>query len=872
MSAPGEIRLPEIGGVDLLSPVPNTLAGRQAQWAQLWSHYLRAKNGEVPVVLLAGEPGVGKSRLLNEFAGRAEEDGARTLRGSGSAGESTPAYLPFLQALGGSFRQLSDTELGERVGPNAATLADLFPDLAARLRQPVRRQAPIDQTRFRLHEAIGDYISALAAGSPLVLILDDLQWADAASLDLLRAVAARPPRDGLCMVGAYRSDELARNMALDRTIVDLNRERRLVTISLPTLGLDDLADLVLHSLGRPLSDAGLAFLHERSGGNPFFAEEFLQAWREDGSLILEGNQAALLPAQANVLPDGIGGAVRRRLEYLDTTTLDILRVAAVNGRSFSTEMVASAAALDLEIVEGRLQGASRLLLVTLDGCGQGAFRHRLIQEYLYEDLTPAARRRVHAAVAEALEARVKEAPDTPLGDLVVHFGRGEAGPRGAQYARLAAERALRSFAPNDALRFLDDTLAMTQPGDPRRGDVLLSKAEAAVLADARDKIEPSYAAARVWFRSVEDARGVARVDRLRARETSGGPALSAALREIEGAFAMLDAAGAPVGAVGRRYLWRAWQDILQGEWEDAEPTLCLGPSSAGQVGGEANLWLFRLPRGFSAFQRGRYAEAVEEWEQASAAPWFQKETLESVRLSLYGLLSLGAAKLGRADEAHRRRQALLSNTGALLNADPRPASAITLAALNLLGTGEEEQAAHFYPRLLEMRGELHLVLVDRVLALLDLSRHDWPTAQLHLTRAEATARDEGLRPELAATIVARAELELARGGRGSTVRGQSLLQEAREMFAELGMVASPDEPGSRLGALGAVHEPHGLSAREANVLRLVAAGNSNRQIAIALSLSEKTVANHLTNIFNKIGVSNRAGAAGFAHREGIVRG
>jgi len=279
--------------------------------------------------------------------------------------------------------------------------------------------------------------------------------------------------------------------------------------------------------------------------------------------------------------------------------------------------------------------------------------------------------------------------------------------------------------------------------------------------------------------------------------------------------------------------------------------------------------LIRQLRGFAAFQRGNHAEAVREWEQAARVHEGIEHRRPPTHLGLAGLLSLGYLKTGRAVEARQCLDILLVDSKSWTGDVPPPKSALTLGALGRLRAGDIGQAVDFYSSLSAIQGEIHWVLVDRVLGLLDLARNDLQAALFHLTSAEATAREEGLRPELAFTLLARAELELARGGRGSAVRVHRLCKDAEALFTELAMAGATDEAGTKLTELGAMDQPYGLSAREAHVLRLVATGNSNRQTAV-LSLSEKTVANHLSNIFNKIGVPNRAAATGFAIREGIA--
>jgi len=198
-------------------------------------------------------------------------------------------------------------------------------------------------------------------------------------------------------------------------------------------------------------------------------------------------------------------------------------------------------------------------------------------------------------------------------------------------------------------------------------------------------------------------------------------------------------------------------------------------------------------------------------------------------------------------------------------------------ALAAMALGDAEQAARHYPDLLACQGQHHWFLMDRILGQVALLCGDLSAAAAHLTAAEAVARREGLRPDLARILAVQADLALAQGGPGSAARARDRLGQARTILRELGMTDElrrvrqrlrtlPHQPSARPGS----PLPAGLSPREAEVLRLVAAGQSNRQIAQALSLSESTIAKHLTSIFTKTGADNRAAAAAFAIRHGLA--
>jgi DNA-binding NarL/FixJ family response regulator len=191
--------------------------------------------------------------------------------------------------------------------------------------------------------------------------------------------------------------------------------------------------------------------------------------------------------------------------------------------------------------------------------------------------------------------------------------------------------------------------------------------------------------------------------------------------------------------------------------------------------------------------------------------------------------------------------------------------------------GDQELAVELYPQLLIFRGQHYWFLVDRVLGMIAGLRRDWEMAKIHLAEAEATAQREGLRPELARTLLEQANLEQAHSGPESVTLATKLLHDAQALFKELNMTQQVEQVHTRLRsllrpkkALASQSLPANLTEREAMVLQLVAKGKSNRLIAQELGLSAKTIANHLTHIFNKTMCNNRAAAAAFAIQHGLA--
>ncbi len=280
-------------------------------------------------------------------------------------------------------------------------------------------------------------------------------------------------------------------------------------------------------------------------------------------------------------------------------------------------------------------------------------------------------------------------------------------------------------------------------------------------------------------------------------------------------------------------------------------------------------------QGFLAYQREDFPAAERELQTALVGRDFQLGLSEI--MFYVGLLGLVQATMGKREEA---RTAMAQEEGIL---DTLPDGILPTAPLLMclvmtaMALDEQARAMHLYPRLLAFRGQYYWFLTDRVLGLLAIERGDWETAVMHLTAAQATAQREGLRPELARTLFGRADLELARGGQGSPRRAEDLLNQALALFEELEMSHSAHQVLRRLRALSSQTGrparpslPAHLTQREVEVLKLVVQGKSNRQIAHVLGLTEKTVTNYLTHIFNKTTCENRAAATAFAIRHGLA--
>ncbi len=975
-----------------IAPTP-LLAGRHHELTVLLDRFKAAVAGHANVVLVAGEPGIGKTRLLEEGARLAGEEGAAVLRGGASEGAGMPPYLPFLEALGAHIRTAPLDQLRNQAGQAAPTLTSIFPELAMRLKKlPRAYTLPPEQARLRLYEAVGSFVAAIASLRPLVLICDDLQWADAASLDLFCHVPCHHPADRLLILGAYREEDAQANSALARAVDHLNRHRMLTTVILSRLSNEEIASLAASYLGSAVDPAASHLLYIHSEGNPFFAEELLRGWLETGGLARQGERWAVAPGfDPGRIPPGIVGAIHQRVGRLPPDVTTLLHTAAIIGRTFDLSLLAAAEDQPVDVVEERLLTACRAALLRTDRVGAYTFSHDKIRECLYTQVAPGRRQRLHEAIGLALEARDDREGASHLSALAFHFVRSGDRERGITHSARAAETALRTYAAEEAMAHYRAALGLLAPDDGRRAEILLGLGKAALLANVAAAAASAYETARAWGIRAGDLVTAARAAMGLGEAHIRSGAWQAALVAWEAAVALLENHPGPEavralaslatieGFMGQftegirhaeralelarrlgdmllecralrslgtllmrvnkvapgmqaleqalklaasiddpseaaqcyfrltvttermaelrrcREMSLAWLDsarrahdpyqvlmaqagltrlaVTEGNWSQAEWLVAQVRPAVEHMANTEPLESLLKSQGRLAYLRGDYAAAEQEYSALEAS--FKKSPEAMGREQ--GLLGLAQLAVGKRHEAQTymvEQEALLAalEEGSMPTA-PILASLATMA----LQMGDRERVLRYYPRLLAFQGQHHHFLVDRVLGAIETLRGDWPTAEAHLATAEAVARQEGFRPELPLILAEQGNLEVARGGRGSAMRARALLGQALRLFEELGMAAEAGRARERLRTLprqpgepDRLRYPAGLSGREVQVLRLVAAGRSNRQIAHELVLSEKTVARHLTSIYTKTATDNRAGAAAFAVHHGLA--
>jgi DNA-binding CsgD family transcriptional regulator len=482
-----------------------SFVGREREASVVSQQLATALGGRTSMVFISGEPGIGKSRLLARVAEEGQAAGAIALSGGVALAEGMPPYLAFLLALGPFVRRADPILLREAAGEHAGILTELFPELAGRLGEvPTPPALPAEQARLRLFEAVGTFLAGLAAPHGLVLCLDDLQWTDPSTLDLVESVVLGHPSARMMLVAAYREGE--ETDALVRTVHELIRQRRAVALPVHPLAAEETAELAAVHLRGSVSSNLASRLHRQSEGNPFFAEELLGGWIESGALRRAGGEWNLDAARGEALPPSIRAAVHQRLARLPASTVDLLRMAAIVGRTFVPDLLAAIGDTDADTVEAQLEPAVRARLVR-PPCGQASaralhavrgdaytFAHDTIRECLYSEVSTARRGRLHGAIGTALLAGHRD--PRWLAEVAFHFARSGDAERGVTFSVQAGEVALRSYAHEEAYSHFRTALDLLDFGDQRRPGLLLRVGEAALLAGRAEEAAGVFDLAR----------------------------------------------------------------------------------------------------------------------------------------------------------------------------------------------------------------------------------------------------------------------------------------------------------------------------------------------------------------------------------------
>jgi class 3 adenylate cyclase/tetratricopeptide (TPR) repeat protein len=471
----------------VLSPI---IVGRDRESAALAGFLADATAGRGRAVLVSGDAGLGKSALLRKFREDAAARGARVLIGECSEIEARRPFGPFIDALAAAKVPLP-AELGQG-GPGAQPIAEL--------------------ERYRVHAAFADRLTELAREAPLVLVIEDLHWADEATYELVPYLARKLRTERVMLIATYRSDELHRLHPLNHVLAELSRGRLAEDVRLKKLSLEETGDVVRAALGlsQPPTAEFRQALFERTEGNPFFLEEILRALVEKGELeFRDGSWRRTKKVAELAIPVSVRDAVQQRLLTIDERSRKALQVAAVIGQRFDFELLLEVSMLDEAALLDAIKAGIDAQLLTeegADGAEVFAFRHALSRESVLTDMLQRERRLLHRSVGEAVERRAGGALAAKAEDLAYHFDQAR-DPRAFTYHELAATGATRASAFSRAAYHLERAIELASDDEPRIGELQLRLADQAFSADELNRSLRAGEQALATFESSGDMKG-----------------------------------------------------------------------------------------------------------------------------------------------------------------------------------------------------------------------------------------------------------------------------------------------------------------------------------------------------------------------------
>jgi predicted ATPase len=448
------------------APPPGLRAfvGRDREVAELVAGLEDAIGGRGRLFLISGEPGIGKTWLVEHLAEHASNLGARVLWGRCWEGGGAPPFWPWGQVIGALADDSDEQTLASWLGgAGTAHVAQLIPGLAGRPGTTSIPEAPSHESeaaRFYLFEAIAGLFRRAASAQPLLLVFDDLHAADEPSLLLLQFLVRDLRSARLLVVGTFRDPVGERPPGIGGAVGELVREGQLV--NLRGLGRDEVRGLMEMLSGVVASQAQVAAVHERTEGNPLFVREVVR--------LLATQAAPERPGQAVPIPDTIRAVIGRRLAPLSADAVQVLSAAAVVGREFDLSLVEPACELPVERILDALSEAVALGVAEEPGAVEGyRFSHSLIGEVLYERLPIPVRLQLHRRVGEAIERVYGSGTGAHVAELARHFAEVAAAGEAAKalaYARLAGERAMGMHAYEEAAAEYQRALQALRFADP----------------------------------------------------------------------------------------------------------------------------------------------------------------------------------------------------------------------------------------------------------------------------------------------------------------------------------------------------------------------------------------------------------------------
>jgi len=432
-----------------------TFVGRARELVELRAALDDAIGGKGRLFLLAGEPGIGKTRLADEFSRVAVEQGVRVLWGRCWEGGGAPPYWPLCAIIRGCIEGCSTAQQEVLLGPGTREVAQLIPEFrpSRPSLEETRTISDPESARFRLFGSVATFLGNAARIAPLLIVIEDLHDADQPSLQMLRFVARETKAARIMILSTYRDIEIRQSPELGKLIGDLNREGW--TVPLAGLNQTEVRQFVEQLSGQKAKEKLVADLWHATNGNPLFVEGVVRMLISEGKIDSE--------TSAFEIPDGVRESIRRRLAALSSETQTVLSIASAIGNEFDFRLLERASGIPAAQVAEQLEDAMRVGIVTGGGT-QFRFSHALVREALYKDLPASRRIELHGLIGAAIEEIHENDLGSHLAVLAHHFSAANVTEKAIQYLIGAGEAASAVFAYHEARLHWDEALELMQGG------------------------------------------------------------------------------------------------------------------------------------------------------------------------------------------------------------------------------------------------------------------------------------------------------------------------------------------------------------------------------------------------------------------------
>ncbi|HEX2792015.1 MAG TPA: AAA family ATPase [Steroidobacteraceae bacterium] len=965
------------------------IVGRARELDVFRTAFNRMLGGRRQLLLISGEPGIGKTCCAEALADVAEDQGALVLWGRCHEEAGAPPYWPWVQILRAYVDASSLDEVRLTMGAAANDIAALVPelvDISHRTHSAAGAMGDANIARFRVFDAVRQFFHQATRQVPITLVLDNLHWADAPSLSLLEFLCQELLRGRLLIVGTYRDGEASAKSPLMSTLGCLRRDVDTERVHLTGLSRTAIGEVAEHLCEVSLSEPALKMIYQRTDGNPLFAIELIKVLIDESA----GGEIGAMPTR---IPAGVHETIGRRLIRLSDACNELLSVAAVHGRQFTVREIAATTGKHVQRVLTGLEPAVQTGIVqsNADTSGSYQFTHALIRDTIYENLPAVDRLRLHARAGDALVSVHAANLESALSRIAHHYYAAAAlddNDKAVSFALQAADSAVRMYAYDDALLHYDHVIEMLERGglipDERLARAYILKGSALYqLGHAHHSMEVLLGAVNrtrvlgidllvdalmllaMSSRHLEQQHFVPLLERALAllpvadsvARAKALATLSFAQRAsldnsrtqllVDGAVAMAgrccDAAarcacyvlaamalrGIPenlqrrlllggeyinvarstgsVDLVAEAYHWQALNYFESGQLEELEQLL-------GHYDGlsAARFGLHQYHTGANrvtlALLRGEWADLETRMEALlqigtktrrddadgvngaqmfalnrdlgrlhALAPRITKIAADATARIWEPGLMLICAETGLLSEASRIFERLAGQEFRAISRDDMYVTCLVFCAETCCALTDAARAAMLFQLLLPYTRQTanHPTAVcfgaaDLYLGML-AGCANWPDpAREHFDRALALNRAMRAWPFLARTLFRYGAFLITRPTEAERRLGLRQLHEAEQLARRLEMARLVIDIDAVLHSRDrGVTFPDELTAREVEVLRLLALGRTNKDVSLVLAISLNTVATHVRNILNKTQCANRTEAAAYAIRHGL---